>query len=100
MRVLVLGAAAAIVSGAALSAAPASAGSYFEFGIGPSRHYYAPPPPPPPVYYAPRRAYYYEPAPVYRARPREVCRVRTVREWGPYGPYDKRVETCRRSGGW
>jgi len=97
MRVLILGAAAAIVGGAALSATPASAGSYLEFGVGPSRPYYAPPPP---VYYAPRRAYYYEPAPVYHAPPREVCRVRTVREWGPYGPYDKRVETCRRNDGW
>lgn len=84
MKLFALGLTAAVAAGAALSATPAAAGVVFEYNAGPA-HFYRPPPP-----------VIYRPAPVYYAPPpREVCRVTYVREWGPWGPRTRRVETCR-----
>lgn len=106
MRMLSLGLTAALIGGAALMAQPASAGTYFEFNSYGPRHYYGPPPPryvyrprtvvydaPPPYLYRPRTVFYDAPP-----RPRQVCTTTVTRAWGPYGPENRRVETCRR--GW
>lgn len=92
MKLLALGLTAAVAAGAALTTVtPASAGVYFEVNDGWGRYHR----PPPPAYYGygyryePRRVYYAPPPP-----PREVCRVRYVRDWGPYGPETRRVESC------
>ena len=90
MKALALAFSAAVMSTLCIAAAPAQAGVYVEFNA-PGR-YHRPPPfyHRPPVYYGAPARVYYAPRPAPR-----VCRVTYVREWGPFGPHSRRVETCR-----
>ena len=105
MKLLALGLTAAIAAGAALSATPASAGVYLDYGYDrggyspppPPPHGWGPPPPPPAwdrPYYRPRPVYYGGYGGYHGYDRDRVCTTRYVTKYGYYGPVRSKVTSC------